>query len=490
MSLQWTFGRRLGAGFALAVAVLTIVAAAGYQSSVRQIENAKWVVHTHDVRRNLAALQSRIIEAESGARGFVISGDEQHLTPYRAAITDVRPRYESIRELTADNPTQQGRIRAAWSVIEAKLERMATLVETRRTQGANAATALVSTGEGADMMGQIRSALDEMDADEEALLSRRDAEARASEEWTRAVILWGSALGVLLVSLVGWWIASSVSEQIGAIVRHIQTSSAELQAAASQQAAGAKEQTTAMSEITTTISELMATSRQIAEGAARVALIAEQTATSARAGNTTVELGHSSLSDIRQQVELIVSHMVHLGEKSQQIGSILDITSELAEQTNILAINATIEAAGAGETGKRFAVVADEIRKLADRVSNSTKQIRGLIEEVRSAVHTTVMATETGSKTVDANFKQFAEVAAAFGQIASLVHTTTEASKEIHLSTQQQATAAEQVNLATVSVAQAAKESEVSTGQTFQTVTELTRLSGDLLRIVQSRAAA
>ena len=81
----------------------------------------------------------------------------------------------------------------------------------------------------------------------------------------------------------------------------------------------------------------------------------------------------------------------------QQIGSVLDIVSELAEQTNILAINATIEAAGAGEAGKRFAVVADEIRKLADRVTGSTKEIRMLNDEVRSAVNTTVMATETGS---------------------------------------------------------------------------------------------
>src|SRR4029077_8321884 len=95
----------------------------------------------------------------------------------------------------------------------------------------------------------------------------------------------------------------------------------------------------------------------------------------------------------------IVSHMLELGKKSQEIGQVLDIVQELAEQTNILAINATIEAAGAGEAGKRFAVVADEIRKLADRVTLQTKEIRGLIDDVRGAVNTTVMATETGSKT-------------------------------------------------------------------------------------------
>src|SRR6185437_4719368 len=121
----------------------------------------------------------------------------------------------------------------------------------------------------------------------------------------------------------------------------------------------------------------------------------------------TVDLTHESISGIRRQVDQIVSHMLELGKKSQQIGSVLDIVSELAEQTNILSINATIEAAGAGETGRRFAVVAEEIRKLSDRVGASAKEIRGLIEDVRSAVNTTVMATETGSKAVDAGAKQF-----------------------------------------------------------------------------------
>src|SRR6185312_9715141 len=103
--------------------------------------------------------------------------------------------------------------------------------------------------------------------------------------------------------------------------------------------------------------------------------------------------------------------MLDLGKKSQQIGAVLDIVAELAEQTNILAINATIEAAGAGDSGKRFAIVADEIRKLADRVGGSTKEVRGLIDDVRSAVNTTVMTTETGSKAVDATGKQFGDVA-------------------------------------------------------------------------------
>jgi methyl-accepting chemotaxis protein len=97
------------------------------------------------------------------------------------------------------------------------------------------------------------------------------------------------------------------------------------------------------------------------------------------------------------------------------------------------------------------------------------------------------MTTETGSKAVEAGTRQFADVAASFKLIASQVTTTTEAAREIGLSTKQQASAVEQVNTAIVNVSQASKETEVSTGQTLQTASELAGLSGTLLRIVQSQ---
>ena len=149
-------------------------------------------------------------------------------------------------------------------------------------------------------------------------------------------------------------ITQSLTGQIGQAVRHVESSSSELQSAANQQASGAKESSTAMNEITTTISELLATSRQIAESAQRVAHVAEDTSAAARAGDQTVQKTQESVSGIKRQVDLIVTHMLDLGKKSQQIGGILEIINELAEQTNILAINATIESAGAGEPGKRL----------------------------------------------------------------------------------------------------------------------------------------
>jgi len=487
---NWTVGRRLVAGFALSALVLVLVAAVAYRNAYLLIENDNWVAHSHQVRIKLADLLSELKDAETGQRGYLLTGDETYLEPYKTALGLIQATLADLRKLTSDNPDQQRRLATLSQPIEQKLSELKQTVDLRRSEGFDAALKVVVNSTGKAYMDQIRTILADADQEERDLLKKRTEEARASADMTQMIILWGGLGGMLAVCLIGWLITRSLSEQIGSAVGQVRSSSAELQAAANQQASGAKEQATAMAEISTTISELLATSRQIAESAQRVAHNAEETANAARTGHGTVDMTHDSISGIRRQVDQIVSHMLELGKKSQEIGAVLDIVSELAEQTNILAINATIEAAGAGEAGKRFAVVAEEIRNLADRVGGSTKEVRSLIEDVRSAVNTTVMATETGSKAVDAGSRQFGDLASAFKQIANLVSATTEAAREIELSTKQQSSAVEQVNVAVSNVTQASLETETSAGQTLQTVSQMASLSQDLLRIIKPHMAA
>jgi len=485
--MNWTFGIKLAMGFAISVLTVLVIGVSGHRVTAELIENDHWVAHTEEVKRTLVLFLSSLKDIETGQRGFLLTGDDQFLEPYRAGLGDVERLLNDARRLTADNEAQQRRVVELGPVVDERLASLARHIEQRRSQGLEAMLKPGVLSEGKQHMDKIRRIVAEMDQAESSLLAERSQRAQQSAATAQTTIVWGSLLGTLLVVIAGVVLSRSLTSQIGVAVRHIQTSSAELQAAANQQATGAKEQATAMSEVTTTISELLATSRQIAESARRVADIASQTASQARTGDGTVIRGTEAVAAIKRQVDAIVSNMLELGKKSQQIGAVLDIVSELAEQTNILAINATIEAAGAGESGRRFGVVADEIRKLADRVGGSTKEIRGLIDDVRAAVNTTVMTTETGSKAVDAGSDQFGQVASAFRQISLQVGTATEAAKEIELSTKQQATAVEQVNVAITNVAQASKESEVSTGQTLRTASELATLSRDLLKLVEAQ---
>jgi methyl-accepting chemotaxis protein len=487
---SWTFGRKIAFGFGLSVTMLLIVGGVAYRSTDALIENNEKVTHSHEVMETLGHVLSLMKDAETGQRGYVLTGNDSYLEPYAAAGGAVSKAIGVLRTLTADNPRQQSRIAQADSLIDAKLAELKRTIDLRRNQGFDAALKVVETGEGKKAMDDLRTVLAAMDGEERELLKERGDAAEAGAKAAESTIAIGALLSLLFVSVAGFVITSSLNRQLGSAVSSIRSSSAELQAAATQQATGSREQSSATSEVSTTIRELLSTSRQIAESAQRVARIAEETAAGARDGDQTVQRAQEAIGGIKRQVDLVVAHMLELGKKSQQAGGILEIINELAEQTNILAINATIEAAGAGEAGKRFAVVADEIRKLADRVGGSTKEIRGLIEDIRAAVNTTVMATEVGTKAVDAGTRQFADVTTSFRHIAGLVATTTDAAREIELSTKQQTTAVEQVNIAISNVAQATKETEASSSQTLQTVTQLTGLSRDLLQLVQQNATA
>jgi methyl-accepting chemotaxis protein len=487
---MWTFGRKIALGFAISLVMLLGIGTLAYRAIDQLTENSYEVAETHTVLERITNVLSLLKDGETGQRGFIITGSESYLEPYKSAVEGVPTLMKELRQMTVKLPIQQKHLDTLEKLVETRMSELKLVIDIRKESGVEAAIRRILEGQGKKTMDSIRAVADQMEQHQRVLLKDSAADVERAAGSARNTIVIGTLICLALVTLAGYIIVRSLTDEIAAAVKHVQQSSTELQSAATQQAAGARESSTAMTEITTTISELLATSRQIAESAQRVTTVAQQTVDASRSGEGTVLRSNESIASIRQQVDQIVSHMLDLGKKSQQIGSVLDIVSELAEQTNILAINATIEASGAGEAGKRFGVVADEIRKLADRVAGSTKEIRLLIEDVRGAVNTTVMATETGSKAVDVGARLFGDVTQSFSRIGELIGTTTEAAREIELSTKQQASAVEQVKIAIASTAQATKETEVSSGQTFQTAAQLAVLSKDLLRLVQPQAVS
>jgi methyl-accepting chemotaxis protein len=487
---NWTFGRKLASAFS-AVVALAVLSGAVSVYALRTAVEAKDAVIRENAQKLIDAqkLSTAIERKVSASRGFLLSTAERFVTSYREADVESARAIEAIRR-TADTAEERSRLDRVERAMSAYDDVTRRTWEERRSSEDLQRIGDAFERDVLPARDVLRREIDALVVLEERLMEsgRRTASDEAASAMS-VVIAIVIALSLLSLS-IAFVLTRTLGRQIGGAVGNVRSSSTELQAAANQQATSAKEQSTAMREITTTITELLATSRQIAESAQRVAQMSSQTRAGAQAGQHTVERSNESLTAIRAQVDLIVAHMLELGRKSQQIGSIVDIVSELAEQTNILAINATIEAAGAGETGRRFAVVADEIRKLADRVTGSAKEIRALIEDVRGSVNTTVMATETGSKTVDAGTREFGDLSTTFGRIADLVSTTSEAAREIELSTKQQATAVEQVNLAIGNVATATRESEASAAQTLETASQLSGLSRDLLRLVEPEVAA
>jgi methyl-accepting chemotaxis protein len=490
MMRDWTFGKKIALGFAAVVAFALVIAATAVVV-IRSVVEAKDRVITGNAQILIQTEELRTFAEQKvvGIRSFLLTVEEMHAERMEAARTHLREGIERLKS-------------AGVSARSRELLDHIAAVEEQHQSAAEVVMAMRKTSAPIEAVVRAfdRSTVPKFDELRRTIVAFTDLERRELEDAKRlasenaarmiTVLCLLSLAALLCAGAIAWFLTRSLTRQVGSAVHNIQSSSSELQAAANQQASGAKQQASAMTEITTTIKELLSTSRQIAESAQRVAQIADDTASAARSGDQVVHRTQDAVASIKRQVDLIVTHMLDLGRKSQQIGGILELINELSEQTNILAINATIEAVGAGETGKRFAVVADEIRKLADRVGGSTKEIRTLIDEIRSAVNTTVMATEGGSKAVDAGTRQFGDVAASLKQIVGLVGTTTEAAREIELSTKQQSTAVEQVTVAVADVAQATKETEATSGQVLKTSSELGSLSRELMSLIQRHARA
>lgn len=490
MQRSWTIGRQIMIGFLLPVLLFISLGTFVYETSQQQIETSQQVTHTHAVLTGLSNLLSAMQDAEIGQRGFILTGAEVFLEPYQSGTQMIGHEVDEVRKLTADNPLQQRRLDLLQPLIRDKLAQLAETIAARRGQGLDPIDGLSTHARGKQIMDDIRKIVREMVAHESELLSRRDREAQQAADRLTSTLLSSTIIGILVVIVMVLLIVRRIDRQIGATVQHMLSASAELQSAATQQARGAKAQVSASTEVATTMRELVTTSHQIAESAHRVTLLAGDTAGSAQAGDQMVQDAQRALELVKHHVDRIVNHMLDLGKRSQDIGGILDLIKELSEQTHILAINATIEAAGAGDSGRRFAVVADEIRKLADRVSGSTKDIRGLIEEIRAAANTTVMATEDGAKAADACMRQFGETTTSLKRITESVTSTAQASREIELSTKQQTTAVEQVSVAIADVAQTARETDASSGQTLETAAQLSGVAKQLARLIRKEVPA
>ncbi len=480
-----SFGTLIGRALGL-IAFLAVAANLVGIAALRAVVESKDRVVSVNAQM-LIDIEAARVQRERRAkavRSFVIAPAEKFIRQMGEARDGLVERLEDLqrsaqtaeeRRLIADVATKNQAMQSAWDELIR-----------RRAAGASVESlGDYFEGHSSTTVAALDRAFVTLVDHERERLEEAQAAATETAQHAIAALVASASLTTLLAVSLALWLSRGLRRRIGAAVHGVQSSSTELEAAAHQQVSSTQELTTTTNEITVTIRELLATSRQIAESAQRVVRIAEETGRSAAIGDQTVQRTQEAIGRIRGQVDQIVSRMVDLGRKSQQIGSILELINELADQTNILSINATIEAAGAGETGKRFAVVADEIRRLADRVGGSAREIRMLIDEIRAAANGTVMATEDGSKSVEAGARQFAEVLSTFKSITDRVTVTTDAAREIELSTKQQTAAVEQLNVAIGGVAQAARETQSSSAQTLSTCSELAEVSRQLSALIR-----
>jgi signal transduction histidine kinase len=198
-----TFKSKLIAGFGIAMCLLIAVGVLSYRTMMRSDEDRVWVNHTHVVLEGLNAVSADVIDAEACQRGFLLTGEEVYLAPYRDALDRLVRDVKGVRDLTQDNPVQQAALDRLEPLLLTRLTEMRDRIETRRSRGAEQSGELVRLDSGEKHMDEIRAATGEMKQEERRLLARRTEESEASARLTRTTIVAGDALALICLVFAG-----------------------------------------------------------------------------------------------------------------------------------------------------------------------------------------------------------------------------------------------------------------------------------------------
>ncbi|KAA0682464.1 methyl-accepting chemotaxis protein [Roseomonas genomospecies 6] len=271
-----------------------------------------------------------------------------------------------------------------------------------------------------------------------------------------------------------------------ATAESMHAATAQIRASTQQQAASVAQQLAAVEETTATLSEITESGAQINRRAQDVAQNAQVAASNSETGLKAVEDTNQAMDAIREQAEAVAENIVILSERTQAIGEIILTVNDIAERCHLLALNAAIEAAAAGEHGRTFAVVASEIKSLADQSKEATAQVRSNLSEIQHGINASVMLTEEAVKRVGAGKRQTDATQSTIRDLAESVQESVLAFQQIVAGTNQQQIGLEQVIQALQNIREASSQTAAGTRQLEGAATNLNDLGQGLVEAVRN----
>ncbi|PYV49357.1 MAG: hypothetical protein DMG92_11220, partial [Acidobacteria bacterium] len=211
--MEWSIHRKTAAGLAVIALILAVAAGLTYRSSRAFIQASEWVSHTHEVLTELESTVSAVADAQTATRGYIITGQEALLEPYKAAAPAIRNHIERLESLTADNPSQQRHLADLRAAVTKKLESLQLNINLRSQQGFDAARQRVATGTGTLQMNEVRTIISEMKREEDSLLKRRDRDFRLSAEKTTLTFSAVVLLEFLLLATVYYILRTDITRR-------------------------------------------------------------------------------------------------------------------------------------------------------------------------------------------------------------------------------------------------------------------------------------
>jgi methyl-accepting chemotaxis protein len=293
-------------------------------------------------------------------------------------------------------------------------------------------------------------------------------------------ILGGTGVMVGVAIGLSTLVSNRVSRYIKRAIETISNSTNEIVDTVQTQEIAVNQQANSAIATTDRINELESISAETAEQAASSSTGARQALSLAEEGTQSVQRTIREMSELRDRVDEIAMQIINLGEQTGQITNISNLVSDLAKQTNMLALKAAVEAARAGEQGKGFGVVAGEIRKLADESKKSAQKINNLATDIQAAIDRTVMVTDLGTKTATEGIQVAEQTATTFIGVTDAVSNVFLSSQQISSSATRQATAIQQVLDAMTIISQGSQESAIGMHKVKTFTSELNQVADEL----------
>ncbi|MEX2542358.1 MAG: methyl-accepting chemotaxis protein [Trueperaceae bacterium] len=486
-----TIGRKMYIGYGLILALLLVITAVGMSSLTRL---PVFYDENIEVNERLAdeadAIGLRVRDQVVHFRGAVLY--PQYRDEYLNLLQQARDDFNAIVTGLGE------RVEAAEDrlLLESLVEGQDDLAETQdRILDLVAAEERVTADVGAGDVeaAQLSNRLLEQAAEFRDRRVRQVAEGRArvarGVPFVTNLMLYTAIVAIVAGFVVAGLVSRSITKQLQDGILRLSSSAAQILSTTAEVAAGTAQTATAVSETTATVEEVKQTAQAASQKAKQVSDSAQRMTEVAQNGRDSVEDTVEVMNSIQVQMESVAGSIVQLAEQSQAIGEIIATVNDLAEQSNLLAVNAAIEATRAGEHGKGFGVVAQEVRSLASQSKQATSQVRTLLGDIQKATNAAVLATEQGKKAVGNGSSQTQATSEAINQLADSVIAAAQAATQIAASNQQQMVGMDQVALAMDNIKQASSQNVAGTRQAEEAAQDLQELGRSLKRLISKEAA-
>ena len=325
---------------------------------------------------------------------------------------------------------------------------------------------------------------------ENAYLAAQLKSSQASQDRIMYIGFGFGVIALVIGVLLTIFMPRSIARRLRNVIERLAVSTSEMLSVTSQVAAGAVQTATAISEAATTVDEVRQTSLLSSQKATTVSDSAQAADQVAEAGRRAVTETLEGIQRIQDQMAVVADSVVRLSEQTEAVGEIISTSNDLAEQSNLLSVNAAIEAAKASDQGKGFSVVAEEIKNLAMQSKQGVVQVRSILNDIQKATAAAVMAAEQSGKAIEDGARQATESSQAIESLAESVAAAAQSAMQIVASSQQQLVGMDQISEAMSSIDQASAQNAAGARQMETEVQHLQELAGAMRAMVDPEFAS